>query len=119
MTLDESLTAQKCTLQGCRQGPYCMDLANTHHNISRQDIENRMDLIEAGNMEFDACNLPLNLVNLVLLNSQAKAKTAGAKTTKNVGEDSSSLFQTPTLSTTYPHYAIPPSGFGYSSIPPY
>lgn len=35
MTLDELLTAQKCTVQGCRQGPYCLDLANTHYNISR------------------------------------------------------------------------------------
>uniref|UniRef100_UPI0035CB1532 hypothetical protein n=1 Tax=uncultured Nostoc sp. TaxID=340711 RepID=UPI0035CB1532 len=38
-TLDELLPAQKCTVQGCRQGPYCLDLANTHHIISRQDIE--------------------------------------------------------------------------------
>lgn len=46
-------------------------------------MSHSMELIKAGNMEFDTCNPPLNLVNWVLLNSQAKAKAAGAKKKNN------------------------------------
>lgn len=78
-----------------------------------------MELIEVRNMEFDAPNPPLNLVNRVFLNSQAKAKAAVAKKTKNVSEDSSSVSQPPALLTPHPYYTMPSSGLGYSPIPPY
>lgn len=119
MTLDKLLTAQKCTVQKCRQGQYCLDVANTHHNISRQDIEYWLELIEAGNMEFDVCNPPLNLVNRILLNSQAKTKATGIKKTRNISKDSSSVSQSPVLLTPHPYYAILASGLGYLPMPPY
>lgn len=117
--MDKLLTAQKYTIQKCRQGQYCLDVANTHYNISRQDIGYWLELIEDGNMEFDVCNPSLNLVNRILLNSQAKAKVTGIKKIRNIGEDSSSVSQSPVLLTPHPYYAILASRLGHSPMPPY
>lgn len=67
----------------------------------------------------DTRNPPLNLVNRVLLNSQAKSKATGIKKTRNTSGDSSSVSQSPVLPTPHPYYAITASGLGYLPTPPY
>lgn len=78
-----------------------------------------MKLIEAGNMEFDALNPLLNLVNRVLLNSQAKTKAMGVKKARNINENNSSIPQSPSCLPPHLYYPMPSAGLGYSPMPPY
>ena len=82
MTLDKILRAHKCGVQGCKSGPYCLAIGNMHCNMSRLDIEFWMSLVETNDVDFNAENPPLEVVEGVIANSVTKANSEGSKKMK-------------------------------------